>query len=294
MKIANPTIGSDPEYGAVDQQGIPRSVVGFLPGTKQEPFPLNEHVSCQIDNVGAECCIPPCSTEDDFVKFMTIARVLTQQKLREQAPHLSLVSRSSQRYSDEELNSDSARLFGCDPSYCVYIGDRSHRPSPEQVGNLRSFGFHIHVGFKLEEGENQIPYVTNLIRAMDIMLGVPSIIIDRDTDRRQIYGNAGDLRYRMIKDILVIEYRTLGAFMHSSSELLRFCYQQTMKAIEMVNHWQNRYELEGQIIQSAIDTGNVEQCMAICNAYNIVIPEQFKQTEYATNSGIRVASEANV
>lgn len=38
MKIQNPTIGSDPEYCAIDNNGIPRSVVGFLPGTKKTSF----------------------------------------------------------------------------------------------------------------------------------------------------------------------------------------------------------------------------------------------------------------
>lgn len=269
MKIQNPTIGSDPEYCAIDNNGTPRSVVGFLPGTKKRPFDLNEFVSCQIDNVGAECCIPPCSTEDDFVHYMMMAKNLTEKKLQEENPDLKLVSLSSQRYSYEELNSPTAQMFGCEPSYCVYTADRSPRPTPEEVGNLRSFGFHIHVGFKIEEDENQFDYVDKLIRAMDIQLGVPSIIIDRDEDRRKIYGNAGDLRYRRINDLLIIEYRTLGGFMHSSEELLRFVYRQTIKATEMVNDWKQEYDTVALVVRDMIDTGNVELCESFCKRFKI-------------------------
>lgn len=196
IEITSVTVGSDPEYGAIDNQGIPRSVVGFLPGTKQKPYPLNEHVSCQIDNVGAETCIPPCKSEWEFLKFITSAKFKTQVQLRIKAPILSLVSKSSQRYSDEELQSDIAQMFGCEPSYCVYTGQRSPRPTPGQVGNLRSFGFHVHIGFPIQEGENQPEYVERIIRAMDITIGLPSIIIDTDADRRQIYGKL--LRYKLI------------------------------------------------------------------------------------------------
>lgn len=286
FQILNPTIGSDPEYGAIDSTGTPRSVVDFLPGTKQEPFDLNDFVSCQVDNVGAECCIPPCKNEEEFVNYMTMAKNLTEQKLREMNPDLSLVSVSSQKYSMEELNSPTAQMFGCDPSYCVYTQDRSPRPSPEEVGNLRSFGFHIHVGFKIEEGVDQFELIDKLIRAMDIQLGVPSILIDRDEDRRKIYGNAGDLRFRRIEDILIIEYRTLGGFMHSSEDLLRFVYRQTIKAVEMVNNWQDEYENVGEKIRYTIDTGDANLAKQFCDNFKIEIN--------ATYSSVRNTPEGSL
>jgi len=270
IELSNVTIGSDPEYGAIDQNGVPKSVVGFLPGTKKDPFDLGEDVSCQIDNVGAECCIPPCSTEDEFVHYMTLAKVKTEQKLQELAPHLTLVSKSSQRYENSELASDIAMMFGCEPSYCVYTKDRSPRPSPDEVGNLRSFGFHIHIGFPVQDGEDQIEYVNKIIQAMDAMVGVPSIVLDTDADRRNIYGNAGDLRFRRIKDVLVIEYRTLGGAMHATEELLRFVYRQTIKAVELVNNWDDSIDFNG--CRNVIDTGNVDAAIEMCQQFNITLP----------------------
>ena len=39
--IKNITIGSDPEFAAFENEE-PKSAVGFIPGTKREPFPLTE------------------------------------------------------------------------------------------------------------------------------------------------------------------------------------------------------------------------------------------------------------
>lgn len=275
IDLTKVTIGSDPEYGVVDQNNRPRSVVGNLPGTKKEPFSLNDYVSCQEDNVGAEICIPPCTTAEQFLKYITMGKLLTQRKLREKKPNYSLISASSLRYDNNELMSDQAMMFGCEPSYCVYTGGQSPRPTPEQIGNLRSFGFHVHVGFPIAEGERQTDYVARLIRAMDITLGLPSIIIDGDTERRQIYGNAGDLRYRMIKDVLVAEYRTLGGFMHSSHVLIKYVFHQTVKAIQLFNEWTNDHEQFGEVVKTAIDTGNVELCLKLCNQFNIEIPQTY-------------------
>jgi len=273
INLENVTIGSDPEYAAIDSNGIPRSVAGFLPGTKKKPFDLEDGVSCQVDNVGAECCIPPCKSEMEFVRNMVIAKVRTKKKLQELAPDYTLISASSLRYADSELQSDEARLFGCEPSYCVYTANVSPRPTPEQVGNLRSFGFHIHIGFPIEEGENQIEYVNAIIKAMDYQIGVASIVIDRDTDRRSIYGNAGDLRFRMIKNILVIEYRTLGGFMHSNTELIAFVYRQTLKAIDMVNIGID--DINFIQCQEIIDNGDLDAALAFCKKRNIEIPQQY-------------------
>lgn len=273
------TIGSDPEYGVIEN-GIPKSVVGFLRGTKKRPHKLNEYVSCQVDNVGAECCIPPCDNEDDFVNYMLMAKRMTQEEVQKKAPGFELVSVSSQRYNDVELNSPTAQMFGCEPSWCVYTDDISPRPSPQQVGNLRSFGFHIHIGFPVEEGENQFKLAANIIKAMDVYLGLPSIIIDTDGDRRRIYGNAGDFRFRRIKDIAIVEYRTLGGAMHGSEELLRFVYQQTMKAVTDAFENPEKYESTvGYMVQHIIDTGNAEAAAEMIKEFNIEIPETIIQSQ---------------
>jgi len=65
-------------------------------------------------------------------------------------PNWELVPISSARYPEQELESKQAREFGCEKSYSIYTGV-SERPSAEEVGNLRSFGFHIHFGIEVYE-----------------------------------------------------------------------------------------------------------------------------------------------
>lgn len=275
MKIKDITIGSDPEFAAFDYNGTPISTVGFIPGTKHEPHTMEGDWSCQQDNVGTEICIPVCTDKEQFVHAMIYGRHLANLQLQQVRPDLHLRSVSSARYSNKELNSDTARMFGCEPSYCVYTDEQSPRPTPQQVGNLRSFGCHIHIGYKTEDEENIILYAQRLIRAMDITCGLGSIIIDTDTDRRQIYGNAGDLRFRQIRDVNVVEYRTLGGAMHLDEERLGWVYDQTMKAIDMVNDWKDEYDNVGDDVRQAIDDGNTERCIELINIFNIKLPETY-------------------
>ena len=273
IDLNNITIGSDPEYAVVNQNGTPVSAVGFIPGTKHAPSPLDEQgeFSIQIDNVGVEGCIPPAHTKEEFINSMAMIKELTERKLQESQPTWALKSLSSQRYSADELNSETAQTFGCDPSWCIHTQNVSPRPSPEQVGNLRSFGFHIHIGFKLANPDVlAIDVATRIIGAMDIMCGLPSIVMDTDGDRRAIYGNAGDFRFRQIEDINIVEYRTLGGAMHDNDELTGFIYDQTIKAVELANSWSEQPDLRQ--VANAIDNGDVELAKELLNFYNIQIP----------------------
>jgi hypothetical protein len=273
MTIKNITLGSDPEYACFDQNGTPRSAVGFIPGTKKEPFQLEDQWSCQIDNVGAEMCIPVCTTEEEFVHAMLHGKYLVEKKIQEMQPNWTVRSVSSARYSQEELNSDTARMFGCEPSYCVYTQEQSPRPHPSQVGNLRSFGCHIHIGYQTDD--RAMDAADKIIRAMDICVGLGSVIIDTDSDRRSIYGNAGDLRFRQVEDVNIVEYRTLGGAMHLDEERLSWVYKQTMKAVEMVNNWSDFYQDHGKVVEEAINTGDEATCRELMGLFNISLPTTY-------------------
>lgn len=278
--IKNITIGSDPEFAAFDINGVPKSAVGFIPGTKREPFPLEGDWGVQIDNVGVEITIPICRTKDEFVHAMLHGRNLAEKKLQQEQPNWHLRAVSSARYSEKELNSRTAQEFGCEPSYCVYTQDQSPRPSPREVGNLRSFGCHIHIGFETDANVNIMEQVDRIIKAMDITCGLGSILIDTDTDRRSIYGNAGDLRFRQIGNVNIVEYRTLGGAMALDEERLEWIFNQTMLAIDMVNNWKPEYELNSSDIQSAIDEGNTKKCQDLLSTFNIKVPNTYDTRVY--------------
>lgn len=51
---------------------------------------------------------------------------------------------------------------------------------------------HIHIGYNNPEIEKSV----DIIKAMDLFLGIPSILMDKDTLRRSRYGKAGAFRFK--------------------------------------------------------------------------------------------------
>lgn len=260
--IKNFLIGSDPEFGVVNQAGTPSSVIGILPGNKKKPFDIGEGCGVQVDNVMAELTIPPANTKQEFVNSIMYGK----QKINELlAPYgLMVRSISSARYSEEALDNDIARTFGCDPSYCIYTKKVSPRPTPEEVGNLRSCGTHIHIG---ADRLLSIPEIERLIFCMDMFLGVPSILIDEDSDRRRLYGNAGDFRFTNTDTYTRVEYRTLGGIFTESPQLMEYVYDQTIKAIDFFN---NNPELEiNKNVEDIINNADIETASEFTKKHKI-------------------------
>jgi hypothetical protein len=222
------TLGSDPEFGVVDFDGVPKSVVGLLGGTKDEPLGLGKGCARQEDNVGAEITIPPSSNPEELLRSIKYARGAVDEILSEFG--LKTKACSSLVYAPEELDSEQAQTFGCHPSFDVYSGGISERPEPEEVGCTRSFGFHVHLGW---HGDKSIPTIEGLVKLLDIYIGVPSILLDTDTRRRDIYGNPGDFRFCEYG----IEYRTLGGALLDSDENILFVFNQAIKAF---NHYKKK------------------------------------------------------
>lgn len=269
--IKNISVGSDPEFAAFENEE-PKSAVGFIPGTKREPFPLTEdgEFSIQIDNVGVEGCIPPAYTKEEFVKNIETIKYLTQQKLQETQPLWHLRCVSSARYSKQQLNSKTAQLFGCEASYDAYTLGISPRPTPEEVGNLRSFGFHIHIGYECDG--DVYDAAIQIIKSMDLTVGLGSLFLDTDTDRRKIYGNPGDFRFRQIENINIVEYRTLGGAMSRNEVITGWVYDGVMQAVNLANNWNSVIEVDALIAAEAIRNNNIEVANNLMNKYNISNP----------------------
>jgi hypothetical protein len=279
------TFGSDPEFG-IFFNDKPISGIGLIGGSKKEPMDIGEGCGVQEDNVMAEITIPPVKTKSDFIKYIQYGRKRIAEILHQNTGlEFEIKSISSARYDEEELDNPVAKLFGCEPSYCIYTKSVSPRPTPEEIGNLRSAGFHIHCGIpKLLSMKDRVHFIF----CMDIMLGVPSIIIDTDEDRRKLYGNAGDFRAKLFseKDYTIIEYRTLGGAMHASDELIGWCYDQTNKAIDLFLSTESVDEIlkENDVlfeeIKKAIDDGDIDLCKNLVKTFKIELPVTEKIYEY--------------
>jgi hypothetical protein len=65
--------------------------------------------------------------------------------------------------------------------------------------------FHLHFGFDQEPTDQQLE---DFVFLCDLFLGLPSIIYDRDVNRRKIFGDLGDFRPK--PKYPGLEYRVMG------------------------------------------------------------------------------------
>lgn len=199
------TIGTDFEMPIILKDGTPLSGIGIIGGSKTKPIDIGRGCSKQEDNVMAEFCIPPVTTFDKFIDYINYCIEKGNKIVEEYGA--SLQALSSANYAKDQLNNKKAMEFGCEASYCVYTKEPSARPKPKDVGSLRGAGFHIHLGSELLCGEGKVNSVDRIVMLLDKYVGVPSLLLDDDNERRKIYGNAGDFRFKDYG----IEYRTLGS-----------------------------------------------------------------------------------
>lgn len=104
----------------------------------------------------------------------------------------------------------------------------------------------------------------SLVRYMDVFLGIPSVVKDKDKKRRSLYGKAGCFR---LTDYGV-EYRVLSSTMMSSSSKLSFVWRQLQKALKAC---QINYSLPSRdLVQKTINNSDVELAEKLITHYNLV------------------------
>lgn len=129
----------------------------------------------------------------------------------------------------------------CDPDYNAYTEDVNPKPEGAST-NLRSAGFHVHVGYPNTNVEESL----SIVKWMDVFLGVPSLLLDPDEERRKLYGKAGCFRLQPWG----VEYRVLSSYMMSNDNLIRYVYRQTMAAVS------HRYNVSNKLFEDAMNIIN--------------------------------------
>lgn len=192
--LENILIGTDPECFIFNTKtNKVKSSVKIIPGTKQHPHHIEElgpGFALQTDNILAEFNVPPTDNVKSFVDNITKMKDYIRKFVQGIDENLDILCAASQNVPKSELRSKQAKLFGCNPDYCIYTGDQNPKPLNAGESNLRSAGFHVHVGYDGPEIDRSL----RLLAYMDAYLGLPSILIDKDTQRRTLYGKAGCFR----------------------------------------------------------------------------------------------------
>ena len=160
----------------------------------------------------------------------------------------------------EELRHPDALLFGCEPDYNSWKRDVNPKPCATD-SNLRSAGAHIHFGYENPTEETSI----NIVKAMDLHLGVVSVLLDKDTLRRQLYGKSGAYRLKEYGG----EYRTLSNFWIKSSKLIKWAYKETKKSIDMTLDGFLLTDDEGEKITYAINNGCEKTAKELVSQYKL-------------------------
>lgn len=214
-------LGADPEIFLMGRKdGQFKSIIGKIGGDKHHPVQiptLPSGFTLQEDNVALEFGIPPAASSAEFVRNIRTAMLAGIRAL----PGERFSRLSCTIFPKEEMNHPSAFVFGCEPDYNAWTQQENPRPEPKHV-YMRSAGGHVHIETKLDK--------ENVIRACDLFLGVPSVLMDTGVERRALYGKAGAFRPKPYG----VEYRTLSNFWIFKPRLIDWVWRNTERALDEV------------------------------------------------------------
>ena len=246
------TLGCDPEFFIQDKDGAIVPVCGLLGGTKKEPIPI-EGGAYQEDNCAAEINTLPARSQSEWVSRVRDVMARVEEKLGV----YDFINTATHEFTKEQIMAGGrqARTFGCDPDYNAWTGEQNKNPRPPTPG-FRTVSGHIHVGANTSQ--------VDLVKKLDLVLGVPAILMGDDVSRRALYGQAGAFRPKSYG----IEYRVLSNFWCFSTDLMEWVWNGVDRAI----HDQELYpdQDQGSII-NAINSGDTAAATLLINKYELEV-----------------------
>lgn len=252
------SIGSDPEL-FLEKDGKIVSAIGLVGGTKKKPKSLKiSGYFVQEDNVLVEFNTPPVDSKEGFVNAIRTGKALVADELEN---GYKLVVQSSHVMSADQLTKKKAQRFGCDPDNNAWTGE-VQLPNPPSDG-LRTAGGHVYVGYENPNEELNV----KITKALDIFLGLESVLMDRDTRRRELYGAAGSFRHKPFG----LEYRTLSSFWVAKPKTVEWVYDGVQKALQFTAEGgvDKLTELDAIYIQVAINTSDTELAGDLIERFNV-------------------------
>jgi hypothetical protein len=260
--VHNVTLGADIEVFLKNKEtGEVVSAEGLIKGSKEFPFFFmddNPFFATSLDNIMAEFCIPPAKNSADFRSSIETAIGYITDNIPKD---LSVFAFPAARIDGKYLQTENAMLFGCHPDFDAWRnGSMNERPGGA-LSNLRSCGGHIHVGYDDPDMATNL----QLIKAMDIFVGLPSVLQEPDNDRKSLYGKAGAFRF---KDYGV-EYRTISNYYINSPELTHWAFDNTTNAVEFVNQDNKISRTEADGIQLAINKADKQLAEELCKYFGV-------------------------
>lgn len=262
-------IGADPEVFVV-HKGKPVSAHDMIPGTKDEPHPV-DNGAVQVDGMALEFNIDPADTRDEFVN--NVASVM--QSLENMIPKghkldISPVATFGREYIDEQP--EKAKELGCDPDYNAYT--RRVNPRPDGGGDFRTAAGHIHIGwgtgFDIADPKH-FATCCHIVKELDWFLAMPARIYEKGPKagkRRKLYGAPGAFRPKSYG----VEYRVLSNFWLKKEELTQWVYDQTHLCLNhLLEGHRSKYSINGNA-DYGLKYYSKRECLAALNYAGIKVP----------------------
>lgn len=261
------TIGCDPEIFLRKAGNFMSAYGGVFKGTKAKPEKVRQG-AVQVDGMALEFNTDPASTAEEF--SANIEAVL--QQIREKLdPDIEFDTECTVHFEGDSLYDHplEAREMGCDPDYNAYT--LKANPTPNEDVPMRTAGGHVHIGWgtNMDSHDEDCSLV---IKMCDVFLGIPSVILDKNIDRRALYGKAGAYRAKSYGT----EYRTLSNFWVHRKELRDWVFQQASTAFQNALNTENVYNSIGctaEDVQRVINTSDVETAQYIIDKLGIQMPK---------------------
>lgn len=254
-------IGSDPE--AFLRNRLTKEVVsaiGLISGSKYEPVSIEHELGkgffIQTDNVMVEWCVPTCNAPRELYNNIQKCIKYTESII---PAELEVSLQASAILDEKYLKTKEAKTFGCEPSYNAWTYRVNHPPSNRT--NLRTAGGHIHIGYDNPNDDTSI----SLIKALDLYLNIPSLIMDTDTERKKMYGKAGEFRIKSYG----LEYRGLSNYWANSIKFCNFIFAGINKAIDFVNNERELSDEDQLLIQETINNNNKITAYELINKFDL-------------------------
>lgn len=235
-------VGADPEL-FVKQGDKFLSGHLFPCGTKTHPTPT-KHGAVQVDGIALEFNVKPSATRAEFISNLNLVLGDLNEIVDRHHPGARLESIPTAEVGMEFLEGLPMvnRELGCNPDYNAY--SLGQNPAPNAELPFRTGSGHVHIGFrasddKLLESREHFEECARIARQLDFFLGLPSLNWDTDNRRRQLYGKAGAFRPKPYG----LEYRVLSNKWVNDEYLVGFVYDQTEKAMNLI---EQNYDLTAQ------------------------------------------------
>lgn len=257
-------VGADPEIFVANPHGLV-SAHGMVPGTKENPHKVNKG-AIQVDGMALEFNIDPANSEEEFVSSIKeVMRTLSTRIPDDCKLEVVPTAEFGSKYIQEQP--EVAKELGCSSDFNAYTGKENPKPNAEVP--FRTAAGHVHIGwgegFDTRDPQH-MDLCCDLVKVLDLYLGVPSVLADSDTKRRSLYGAAGAFRPKTYG----LEYRVLSNFWLKSDSKIQWVYKQVARAI--TSFLKGFRASDSSIVEYTVNNSNYDDAKMLIQSHRLEVP----------------------